>query len=218
MKMEDLELWVEAKELVGVANLPLKEDEIQSIASEEYWQTREKDGIIEYNLLRLPKEVIDEIFFDKFNVKFPKSKNSQNSQTWFLSKELVDVGGVTNKIATINARARNDGWIRRKALRGGKNHMFEFHVASLPDVMIAELGFIPAKKDFIIENGEKWYTAKEIAGNDGVPSTPAKVNIFATENNWYRRIKQTGKGKRAYEYCSNSLPKETLSSLKDKGL
>ncbi|ELP5902825.1 TPA: DNA-binding protein [Vibrio parahaemolyticus] len=212
--MSKFKLWLSAKELAGVADLPKDPKAVEALAKADFWSSDTSEtGEKVYNVLRLSKKVIDEVLFSQSGVSFAKGQNSDNTETWFLSRELVNVGGISDKISSINSRGRNEKWVRRKALRGNNNHMYEFHVASLPDIMVAELGFIPKIKEFLPENSDKWYTAKEIAGHEGVPKTPTKINLLANKQDWKRRVSQTGKGRRPFEYHIDSLPEATRNSI-----
>lgn len=212
--MSKFKLWLSAKELAGVADLPKEPKAVESLAKSEFWSSDTSEtGETVYNVLRLSKKIIDEVLFSQSGVSFAKGQNSDNTQTWFLSRELVNVGGISEKTSSINSRGRNEKWVRRKALRGNKNHMYEFHVSSLPDVMVAELGFTPKSKEFLPENSDKWYTTKEIAGHEGVSKNPTKINLIASKQGWKRRISQTGKGRRPFEYHIDSLPEETKNSI-----
>ncbi|MCY9861485.1 DNA-binding protein [Vibrio coralliirubri] len=214
--MTDNKMWLTAAELAGIASLPSDPCEVAKMADKFFWESRkDESGNKAYNLLRLPKNVIDFILFSRVGLKFAKGCNSKNTQTWFISKELVGVGGISDRFQTINVRGRNEDWIRRKALRGNKSHMFEFHVSTLPEVMQVELGFIPKAKDFNPQTAGEWYTAKQLAGHAGMPSAPSKVTALAREkgNKWKKRISQVGKGRRPFEFHIKSLPPETQASL-----
>lgn len=212
--MSNFKLWLSAKELAGVADLPKDPKSVEELAKADFWNSNTSENSEKvYNILRLNKKIIDEVLFSQSGVSFAEGQNSENTETWFLSRELVNVGGISDKVSSINSRGRNEGWVRRKALRGNNNHMYEFHVASLPDIMVAELGFIPKTEEFMPENSDKWYTAKEISGHEGVPKTPTKINLLASKQGWKRRISQTGKGRRPFEYHIDSLPEVTRNSI-----
>lgn len=214
--MTDNKMWLTAAELAGVASLPSNPSDVAALAKKNYWESKvDESGALVYNLLRLPKSVTDTILFERVGLKFGKGCNSDNTQTWFISKELVGVGGISDRFQTINVRGRNEGWIRRKALRGNKSHMFEFHISTLPEVMQLELGFIPKSSDFKPSKVGEWYTAKQLAGHAGMPSSPSKITALARKkgNKWKKRVSQVGKGRRPFEFHIKSLPQETQESI-----
>ncbi len=57
---------------------------------------------------------------------------------------------------------------------------------------------------------KEWFSAQELAGKPGQPSTDRGVNKLAARENWVFRKKETGKGK---EYHINSFPPETQAFL-----
>lgn len=211
--MGENNIWLTAKELAGVANLPESPAKIKAIAQKQYWEKKKEKGTFVYNLLKLPKEIIDEILFARAGLQFAEGCNSHNTQTWFLSKELVGVGGLTQHFTSINAHARVNNWIKRKARRGNKTFMQEFHVSSFPEAMQIDLGFIPKNSDFSINEEGKWFTAKELAGKAGLPSSTANLTRMATKKQWKRRVALAGIGRKPFEYHIDSLPEEVKESI-----
>ncbi len=57
-----------------------------------------------------------------------------------------------------------------------------------------------------------WFTAKELAGLEGLPTSPQGVNLMARREGWKNRRKRGIQGK-AVEYCLESLPDEIQSQL-----
>ncbi|PHM29636.1 DNA-binding protein [Xenorhabdus budapestensis] len=59
---------------------------------------------------------------------------------------------------------------------------------------------------------KEWYSAKELIGLAGLPSSPQGVNLMARREGWEQRRKRGVQGK-ALEYHINSLPEDVLSVL-----
>ncbi|PHM37350.1 DNA-binding protein [Xenorhabdus innexi] len=59
---------------------------------------------------------------------------------------------------------------------------------------------------------KEWYSAKELMGLAGLPSSPQGVNLMARREGWEQRRKRGVQGK-ALEYHVNSLPEDVLSVL-----
>lgn len=59
---------------------------------------------------------------------------------------------------------------------------------------------------------KEWYSARELAGKKGMPTTKRGVTLMAASNNWiYRDVKTKGGTRR--EYAASALPQETLDDL-----
>lgn len=63
---------------------------------------------------------------------------------------------------------------------------------------------------------KEWFAAKELAGLDGLPSSPQGVNLMAKREGWEQRRRRGVQGK-AVEYHIESLPHTILNSLQFKG-
>ncbi|MCC8365176.1 putative DNA-binding transcriptional regulator [Xenorhabdus sp. PB61.4] len=59
---------------------------------------------------------------------------------------------------------------------------------------------------------KEWYSAKELIGLAGLPSSPQGVNLMARREGWEQRRKRGVQGK-ALEYHVNSLPEDVLNVL-----
>ncbi|MBW5811598.1 putative DNA-binding transcriptional regulator [Yersinia kristensenii] len=59
---------------------------------------------------------------------------------------------------------------------------------------------------------KEWFAAKELAGLDGLPSSPQGVNLMAKREGWEQRRRRGVQGK-AIEYHIESLPVTILNSL-----
>ncbi|MBC8944816.1 MULTISPECIES: DNA-binding protein [Xenorhabdus] len=59
---------------------------------------------------------------------------------------------------------------------------------------------------------KEWYSAKELIGLAGLPSSPQGVNLMARREGWEQRRKRGVQGK-ALEYHINSLPEDVLNVL-----
>lgn len=59
---------------------------------------------------------------------------------------------------------------------------------------------------------KEWYSAKELIGLAGLPSSPQGVNLMARREGWEQRRKRGVQGK-ALEYNVNSLPEEVVNVL-----
>ncbi|HGN0869511.1 Mu DNA-binding protein [Providencia alcalifaciens] len=57
-----------------------------------------------------------------------------------------------------------------------------------------------------------WFTAKELAGLEGLPSSPQGINLMARREGWKSRRKRGVQGK-AVEYYMESLPSEIQGQL-----
>lgn len=57
-----------------------------------------------------------------------------------------------------------------------------------------------------------WFTAKELAGLEGLPTSPQGINLMARREGWQNRRKRGVQGK-AVEYYLDSLPKEIQNQL-----
>lgn len=57
---------------------------------------------------------------------------------------------------------------------------------------------------------KRWYSAQELAGLPGMPTTDRRVRSAAEKNLWVTRSKESGKG---HEYAIESLPEVTRSHL-----
>lgn len=57
-----------------------------------------------------------------------------------------------------------------------------------------------------------WFTAKELAGLEGLPTSPQGINLMARREGWKNRRKRGVQGK-AVEYHLESLPGEIQSQL-----
>lgn len=57
-----------------------------------------------------------------------------------------------------------------------------------------------------------WFTAKELAGLEGLPTSPQGINLMARREGWQNRRKRGVQGK-AVEYYLDSLPIEIQSQL-----
>ncbi|HDN2511154.1 DNA-binding protein [Providencia vermicola] len=57
-----------------------------------------------------------------------------------------------------------------------------------------------------------WFTAKELAGLEGLPTSPQGVNLMARREGWKHRRKRGVQGK-AVEYYIESLPGEIQGQL-----
>ncbi|CDG23041.1 Complete genome; segment 16/17 [Xenorhabdus poinarii G6] len=59
---------------------------------------------------------------------------------------------------------------------------------------------------------KEWYSAKELTGLAGLPSSPQGVNLMARREGWEQRRKRGVQGK-ALEYSVHSLPEDVLNIL-----
>ncbi|WP_350305773.1 DNA-binding protein [Photorhabdus viridis] len=59
---------------------------------------------------------------------------------------------------------------------------------------------------------KEWYSAKELVGIAGLPSSPQGINLMARREGWEYRRKLGVQGK-ALEYHINSLPEDVLNML-----
>ncbi|WP_387464420.1 DNA-binding protein [Photorhabdus sp. RM323S] len=59
---------------------------------------------------------------------------------------------------------------------------------------------------------KEWYSAKELVGIAGLPSSPQGINLMARREGWEYRRKLGVQGK-ALEYNINSLPEDVLNML-----
>ena len=59
---------------------------------------------------------------------------------------------------------------------------------------------------------KEWYSAKELVGLAGLPSSPQGVNLMARREGWHQRRKRGVQGK-AVEYSIDSLPDEVQAIL-----
>ncbi|TDB61257.1 DNA-binding protein [Photorhabdus khanii] len=59
---------------------------------------------------------------------------------------------------------------------------------------------------------KEWYSAKELVGIAGLPSSPQGINLMARREEWEYRRKLGVQGK-ALEYHINSLPEDVLNML-----
>ncbi|PHZ29484.1 putative DNA-binding transcriptional regulator [Yersinia sp. KBS0713] len=59
---------------------------------------------------------------------------------------------------------------------------------------------------------KEWFAAKELAGLEGLPSSPQGVNLMAKREGWEQRRRRGVQGK-AVEYHIESLPSTILNSL-----
>ncbi|CAQ86133.1 conserved hypothetical protein [Photorhabdus asymbiotica] len=59
---------------------------------------------------------------------------------------------------------------------------------------------------------KEWYSAKELVGIAGLPSSPQGINLMARREGWEYRRKRGVQGK-ALEYHMNSLPEDVLNVL-----
>ncbi|MGV7962639.1 DNA-binding protein [Photorhabdus tasmaniensis] len=59
---------------------------------------------------------------------------------------------------------------------------------------------------------KEWYSAKELVGIAGLPSSPQGINLMARREGWEYRRKLGVQGK-ALEYNINSLPADVLNML-----
>ncbi|NHB92194.1 DNA-binding protein [Photorhabdus cinerea] len=59
---------------------------------------------------------------------------------------------------------------------------------------------------------KEWYSAKELVGIAGLPSSPQGINLMARREGWEYRRKRGVQGK-ALEYHINSLPEDVLNVL-----
>lgn len=57
-----------------------------------------------------------------------------------------------------------------------------------------------------------WFTAKELAGLEGLPTSPQGINLMARREGWKNRRKRGVQGK-AVEYYYESLPGEIQGQL-----
>lgn len=57
-----------------------------------------------------------------------------------------------------------------------------------------------------------WFTAKELAGIDGLPTSPQGINLMARREGWKNRRKRGVQGK-AVEYYFESLPTDIQGQL-----
>lgn len=57
-----------------------------------------------------------------------------------------------------------------------------------------------------------WFTAKELAGLEGLPTSPQGINLMARREGWKNRRKRGVQGK-AVEYYLDSLPGEIQGQL-----
>ncbi|CNJ10251.1 DNA-binding protein [Yersinia aldovae] len=59
---------------------------------------------------------------------------------------------------------------------------------------------------------KEWFAAKELAGLEGLPSSPQGINLMAKREGWEQRRRRGVQGK-AVEYHIESLPATILGSL-----
>ncbi|AYA41318.1 putative DNA-binding transcriptional regulator [Xenorhabdus nematophila] len=59
---------------------------------------------------------------------------------------------------------------------------------------------------------KEWYSAKELIGLAGLPSSPQGVNLMARREGWEQRRKRGVQGK-ALEYNVNSFPEDVFNVL-----
>jgi hypothetical protein len=59
---------------------------------------------------------------------------------------------------------------------------------------------------------KEWFAAKELAGLEGLPSSPQGINLMAKREGWEQRRRRGVQGK-AVEYHIESLPAMILGSL-----
>lgn len=59
---------------------------------------------------------------------------------------------------------------------------------------------------------KEWYTAKELAGLVGLPSSPQGINLMARREGWGQRRKR-GVQDKAVEYHVSSLPEDVFNVL-----
>ncbi|PNM25254.1 DNA-binding protein [Yersinia enterocolitica] len=59
---------------------------------------------------------------------------------------------------------------------------------------------------------KEWFAAKELAGLEGLPSSPQGINLMAKREGWEQRRRRGVQGK-AVEYHVESLPSTILNSL-----
>lgn len=59
---------------------------------------------------------------------------------------------------------------------------------------------------------KEWFAAKELAGLEGLPSSPQGINLMAKREGWEQRRRRGVQGK-AVEYHIGSLPITILNSL-----
>lgn len=57
-----------------------------------------------------------------------------------------------------------------------------------------------------------WFTAKELAGLEGLPTSPQGINLMARREGWKNRRKRGVQGK-AVEYYYESLPGKSKGNL-----
>ncbi|ATM88458.1 DNA-binding protein [Yersinia massiliensis] len=59
---------------------------------------------------------------------------------------------------------------------------------------------------------KEWFAAKELAGLEGLPSSPQGINLMAKREGWEQRRRRGVQGK-AVEYHVESLPSSIVNSL-----
>lgn len=59
---------------------------------------------------------------------------------------------------------------------------------------------------------KEWFAAKELAGLEGLPSSPQGINLMAKREGWEQRRRRGVQGK-AVEYHVESLPSTIMNSL-----
>lgn len=76
---------------------------------------------------------------------------------WFLTKELVSIGGLPNTSRGVLKKALTENWEKRQK-NGVRGKVYEFHYASFPEAVLTELGLpIDEKNDDLKDIKQRLY-------------------------------------------------------------
>ena len=76
---------------------------------------------------------------------------------WFLTKELVSIGGLPNTSRGVLKKALTENWEKRQK-NGVRGKVYEFHCASFPEAVLTELGLpIDEKNDDLKDIKQRLY-------------------------------------------------------------
>ncbi len=111
---------------------------------------------------------------------------------WFSAKELVGVAGLPSSTQGVNLMARRDGWEQRRR-RGVQGKALEYHVTSLPDVVLNALSlkedsakYVANRQDPLGVWIEAYYQLTEIERSkviafilrEGITSMMIRLNVI----------------------------------------
>lgn len=206
--MKEIKLWLSANELSKLTCMPDTAREVNALASEKFWNRKLDGNIYVYSLVRLPEEAINEYLASVTGV-IPSNPSQHSNQVkyWYTPKELAELCPDSDNPQTFIARAKKGNWVNRKSFKQDPKGIIEYHVASMPDFMLADLGFTTN------QHKVNWYTAKQLIGLPSIPQTPQSIIRFAKKNGWKTRTAPHGKGKKPYQFHIDSLPEETQTAL-----